>query len=295
MPIQVVCPKCGSRLNAPDTAAGKRVRCKCGEAVAVPTSSSSPPARSDAPPPPNNSLFDVLTERDLQQAQVNPYAPTSKASNTDAAALRTYLRNDDEKKAQVKKSEGNLTLIMVCFFIGVLMNSAVAVVMLAVGSMTQQIEAVAPFIRAGMFFFAILVVFALYDLAAGIGMITRKPWGWWIVIIGLGWGAAERMSSVIVSSIGAEEYAQLIGAGIGALIFSAICLSLISFMIQTDTQKKFLVDVKPAIAWLVALLVPLILQGIVTGVMVFASQELETTLQTMEQSEVTSPPQNPSQ
>jgi hypothetical protein len=39
MPIIVVCPGCGTKLNAPDTAAGKRVRCPkpdCGTAVAVP-------------------------------------------------------------------------------------------------------------------------------------------------------------------------------------------------------------------------------------------------------------------
>ncbi|MCU0710129.1 MAG: zinc-ribbon domain-containing protein [Pirellula sp.] len=301
MPIQVVCPKCGSRLNAPDAAAGKRVRCKCGEAISVPTalsgptSSSSPTPRSNAPPPPNSSLLDVLTDRDLQQAQANPYAPTSKASNTDAAALRTYLRNDDEKKAQAKKSEGNLVLITVCFFIGMMMNGAIAVLMFAVGSLTQQIEAVAPLIRAGAFFFAIMLVFALFDLAVGIGMIARKPWGWWTAIIGLGWGAWERLSSLIVGGLEAEEYTHLIGVAIGALVFASICLSLINFMIQTETQKKFLVEVKPAVAWLVALLVPLVLQSIVTGILVFAAQELETTLQTMEQTEAASDEPPPTQ
>lgn len=280
MPIQVVCPKCGLRLNAPDAAAGKRVRCKCGEAIAVPGATA-----AVAPTPPNASLLDVLTDRDLKQVQANPYAPTAKASNTDAAALRTYLRNDDDKKAKAKKSEGNLVLITVAFFIGMMINSVLAFLMFAVGSLTQQIEAVAPLIRAGAFFFVILVIFALFDLAAAIGMITRKPWGWWTAIIGLGWGAWERLSSVVVGGFEAEEYAKLIGAAIGALVFAGVCLSLVSFMVQPETQKKFLVDVKPTTAWLVALLLPLALQAIVTGVMVFASQQLESSLQTMEQAE----------
>ena len=40
MPILVVCPACGARLNAPDSAAGKHVRCPkagCGTLVPVPT------------------------------------------------------------------------------------------------------------------------------------------------------------------------------------------------------------------------------------------------------------------
>jgi hypothetical protein len=39
MPIQIVCPKCSAKLNAPDTAVGKRVKCPkqgCGTAILVP-------------------------------------------------------------------------------------------------------------------------------------------------------------------------------------------------------------------------------------------------------------------
>lgn len=37
MPIEIACPACGGRLDLPDTAAGKRVKCPhCPKVVAVP-------------------------------------------------------------------------------------------------------------------------------------------------------------------------------------------------------------------------------------------------------------------
>ena len=37
MPVVVACPKCSTKLSAPDSAAGKQVRCpKCGTSAAVP-------------------------------------------------------------------------------------------------------------------------------------------------------------------------------------------------------------------------------------------------------------------
>jgi hypothetical protein len=44
MPITVICPKCSAKLNAPDTTAGKRVKCPkpgCGTAIQVPEADSS--------------------------------------------------------------------------------------------------------------------------------------------------------------------------------------------------------------------------------------------------------------
>jgi predicted RNA-binding Zn-ribbon protein involved in translation (DUF1610 family) len=38
VPIQVVCPSCQGKFNAPDTAAGKRAKCPtCGSAIQIPT------------------------------------------------------------------------------------------------------------------------------------------------------------------------------------------------------------------------------------------------------------------
>ncbi len=45
MPIEVSCPSCSHRLRAPDTAAGKRVKCpKCKSVIQVPAAESAPAA-----------------------------------------------------------------------------------------------------------------------------------------------------------------------------------------------------------------------------------------------------------
>src|SRR5690348_12390262 len=54
MPISVKCPACGSKLNAPDALAGKKVKCpKCGSGLAVPAAAkppAAPPQRKPAAP-----------------------------------------------------------------------------------------------------------------------------------------------------------------------------------------------------------------------------------------------------
>lgn len=51
MPIAVLCPGCNSRLNAPDTAAGKTVKCpKCQAAMVIPAPDAEPEVE-DTPPP----------------------------------------------------------------------------------------------------------------------------------------------------------------------------------------------------------------------------------------------------
>ncbi len=62
MPIPVTCPNCGTRLNAPDAAAGKKVKCpRCAAPFPVPNPgeepmmvTAAPAARPAAPPPPRD-------------------------------------------------------------------------------------------------------------------------------------------------------------------------------------------------------------------------------------------------
>lgn len=57
MPIPIQCPACGTKLQAPDQVAGKKVKCpKCGQVVAVPAAAGAAVAaaasgRPSAPPP----------------------------------------------------------------------------------------------------------------------------------------------------------------------------------------------------------------------------------------------------
>ena len=52
MPISVVCPTCAAKINAPDKAAGKHVKCpKCGEPLLVPSAAGpTPDWMQEAPP-----------------------------------------------------------------------------------------------------------------------------------------------------------------------------------------------------------------------------------------------------
>jgi hypothetical protein len=65
MPIPVGCPACGKKHQAPDTLAGKPVRCGCGATLMVPA------AAALAPVP---SIFDDATENDLNRLQQKPAA-----------------------------------------------------------------------------------------------------------------------------------------------------------------------------------------------------------------------------
>lgn len=64
MPIPVVCPKCQTKLNAPDAAAGKKVKCpKCADVLAVPAAATAPepldlPPEPPAPPAASGNPFD---------------------------------------------------------------------------------------------------------------------------------------------------------------------------------------------------------------------------------------------
>jgi hypothetical protein len=63
MPILVTCPGCSAKLNAPDSAAGKKVRCPksgCGTLIPVPAPAAAPAqaARPAPPPAPPSSPFE---------------------------------------------------------------------------------------------------------------------------------------------------------------------------------------------------------------------------------------------
>lgn len=211
-------------------------------------------------------MFNVLTDRDLQQSQVNPYTPVSRAANNDAAALRNYLKADEKKAAEAKSAQTNVILLTVAFFIGVAKNIFTAIALLALGSLLAQAAEMDPLIRAGSVYVAIVLVYAAFDLAAGIGLLLRKPWGWWLSVIGLSWAALERVCAAVAVTLLAEEKAKAIGAIVGGLIFCILCFSLLAFMIKPETQKRFGLVAHPGLAWAVSITVGLVLTGAAFGI-----------------------------
>jgi hypothetical protein len=170
------------------------------------------------------------------------------------------------------------------FFLGVVKNGFVITAILVLSAilpgLMEQASQAEPLLQLGSLFLVISVVYLFYDLATAIGLILRKGWGWWLTVIGLAWTACERVFSAVTFVMLVEEKAQAIGAVIGASVVMIICLSLLNFMVQPETQKRFGVDVKPGIVWVVALAVGLLLSGIAYGIGMAAGLQLEQALPT---------------
>jgi hypothetical protein len=270
MPIPVVCSKCQAQLAAPDAAAGKAVRCKCGAAVPVPAvANASRGAVTKGAPvaaPQVASYLDQLTENDVKQSQVNPYAPPPKVSNTDAAVLRKYVK-DNNMEAKAKAASSNILLLTIFNFIGFGMNTLAGVGMLAIAANAEQLKASLPLVAAlGLVGAVLMFCFAAYDLATAIGLITKGAWGWWLALIGLGWGMSNSVFNAASTFLISEEIARAIGGAVGCLIFLLIAGSLIQFLLSKDTQKKFKVNVSVGLGWGAALGIGLVLGGVLFGI-----------------------------
>jgi hypothetical protein len=294
MPIPVTCPKCGLKSKAPDQAIGKKVRCKCGEKLLVaaaetkesrsskpsgdtaaskPLSTKAPPgsresrkvALTESESSSSPSLFDLLTESDQQATPINPYAVVEKSLVNDAAALKGYLRDDEAKITQAKQSQSNLLIITLVLVFGVIRNIALLVIAFAFLKEIPGALFVNPFLIVGGSYVAVLIVYALFDLAAVVGMVLRKPWGWWLAVFGLGWAIAERIASFVVVCLTNEEFSGPLIVGIAALVLCGFGFVLLASLMSKDSRKSFRVETKPAIVWPLVLLLPLAIEGGITA------------------------------
>jgi len=101
MPILVACPGCGAKLNAPDSAAGKKVKCPkagCGAVVPVPEPLPLEPEFDDpqpAPPPPQRRPARAAVEEEDDR-------PRKKARRDDD-------EDEDEFDSRRKRKSGGLS------------------------------------------------------------------------------------------------------------------------------------------------------------------------------------------
>ncbi len=140
MPIVVVCPGCGAKLNAPDAAAGKRVKCPkpdCGTAVPVPAVLPEP-APPPPPPVPKSAALDLDDE---DEAPKKPTKKPARAVDEDdededdrprkKAKKRSYDEDDeddeDDDRPKKKKKKGGMSpaLIGVLALVGLLVLGGV--------------------------------------------------------------------------------------------------------------------------------------------------------------------------
>ncbi|MFY8071885.1 MAG: hypothetical protein ACOVNQ_09375, partial [Pirellula sp.] len=101
MPI-VACSSCKAKLNAPDSAIGKKVKCRCGALVDVPSGSASatnPVASTQSakvqgkPSGPSNTmgqLLDQLTASDFSRAEKKVESTGPSQNQRDSKALDAF-------------------------------------------------------------------------------------------------------------------------------------------------------------------------------------------------------------
>lgn len=113
MPIAVVCPGCSAKLNAPDGAAGKKVKCpKCAGAITIPAPAASadfevvedepaPPPKKPAPAPaaPAKKPVKAVVEEDDEEEDEKPKKKPVKA------AVEVDDEDDEEEKKPKKKAK----------------------------------------------------------------------------------------------------------------------------------------------------------------------------------------------
>ena len=109
--IEIVCTSCQRRLSVPGSAAGKKVKCPCGTATAVPRAGAAPPAPMPANDPfgmPADDPFGMPADNDPFAAPPgefgeNPYAASSEGGYGIASAPAYMSAPKPRKKAKRKK------------------------------------------------------------------------------------------------------------------------------------------------------------------------------------------------
>ena len=144
-PIEIVCTSCQRRLSVPGSAAGKKVKCPCGVATAVPNAGSAPPAPIPANDPfgmPANDPFGMPADDNPFAAPAdefgeNPYATSGSGEYGITSAPAYMSAPKPRKKAERKKTSaptgaGGLDMGQVLGGAGMMVG---AVVWLVVGLM----------------------------------------------------------------------------------------------------------------------------------------------------------------
>ena len=87
MPIDVKCPQCGSELEAPDNAAGKKVQCPdCGTRIPVAAAAIQPPPRAERP---------ARKDEEIQEERL-PHSRSGEEELQDEDRPRRRRRDEDE-------------------------------------------------------------------------------------------------------------------------------------------------------------------------------------------------------
>ncbi len=278
MPI-VSCSQCQTKLNAPDTASGKKVKCRCGALVDVPEGpKTSSPAKAQAAKPqakassPTNNmgqLLDQLTASDFSRAEkkVESTGPSQKQKDTQALDVFKDPASKSKKRGAFNGGSGRSSsggmedldgIATIYFVVG-----GLQLVGLIMGIIAAVLSSGVMSIAAIPLLLLISIPTAVYDVLAGIGLKKRQPWGWWLGAIGIGWvagvtllGALGNILTDIAIGQGKLDASKGVSSFVNGTIFIAIffgAILMLRQMIQKEIMKKYNVQVAPALAWFLCL------------------------------------------
>lgn len=279
MPI-VACSSCNAKLNAPDSAIGKKVKCRCGALVDVPpgaapkaqpanTQASKLQPKASGPSNTMGQLLDQLTASDFSRAEKKVESTGPSQSQRDSKALDAFKDPNiksgkrggfnDGSSGSASAGMEDLSPIAILYFVfaGLHLVGMITWIVLAVlGSGTLVVDKI-PFMMM-----ASLPTIA-FDVMAGIGLLKRKAWGWWLAALGVGWVAGATLPSyrltirVLIDIIRGKVEAGdvwpllvLLGVAIAICVGAMI---LLSKMIQPKMMKKYNVQINQVLAWFVCI------------------------------------------
>jgi hypothetical protein len=106
MPISVVCPGCSAKLNAPDAAAGKKVKCpKCQGAIVVPAAAAQFEVVEDEPAPPAKKPVAAAPARPRVKAEVEADGKEEDARPRKKPVKAAADEDDEEDEKPRKKAK----------------------------------------------------------------------------------------------------------------------------------------------------------------------------------------------
>lgn len=228
--------------------------------------SAKPTGKPPVPAAPVSSFLDQLTETDFARPSKNPYDPPASNANSDASVLKKYAGPDTKAKEMGKAANSNIIFLAVLNFIGAALNIIMGTLVLIVSSVLASVSDVLPLAALGVLFSVLVYFLGVFDLIAGIGLVKRTAWGWWICTIGLGWAFFDRGFGIVILFMKADDWTAEIPKAIGICVYLFSCFYFWHFMSQKRTMKLFQLEVSSAVVWSVTTVVGLILGGISFGV-----------------------------
>lgn len=127
MPIPVLCPGCNVRLNAPDTAAGKNVKCpKCATLMTIPAASDDDDFEVVDEPPKKKASSPGSTRQPLLPATKKPVKTDVELDDDDDRPRRKRADDDDDRPKKKKgkkkaKPAGMSPGVLIAIGLGVLL------------------------------------------------------------------------------------------------------------------------------------------------------------------------------